>query len=108
MTKQPQRRRPLPEPGLLNGREAAARLGVSDRTLFKLVDLGYLHPIFLGSSWRRFRAEDVEELIRGSVLRSENVIAEPFPRRPLVGAARRSREARLARESREGGEEPAS
>jgi hypothetical protein len=75
--------------------------------LAKLCELGYLRPVFLGGTWRRFRAEDVEEVIRGTALRAEIVIADPRARRPLTGAALVQHQRRLAREAAEAGEAPA-
>lgn len=50
-----------PEP-LLRVRDVAARLAVSEPTVWRLVRVGELEPVRVGHS-TRFRREDVEELI---------------------------------------------
>ena len=54
------------EPRLLRASEVAALLGVSPERVRELVSAGDLPSVRLGGSgWHRFRAEDVERLIRG-------------------------------------------
>lgn len=53
-------------PRLLAAKEVAAVLGVSPARVRELVAGGYLKSVRLGGSgYHRFRAEDVEALMRG-------------------------------------------
>jgi len=54
------------ESGLLNQRQAAERLGVSRRTLGRLVESGTVRPIRIAGLGRpRFRRDEIERLIAG-------------------------------------------
>jgi excisionase family DNA binding protein len=49
---------------LLGVREAARRLGVHENTLRRWEQAGLIHAVKLPTGVRRFRAEDVEKLVR--------------------------------------------
>lgn len=52
------------EPALLTRKMAAKRLSISTRTLDRMANAGFIERVFLGTVVR-FRAEDVEAIVRG-------------------------------------------
>lgn len=55
----------MERPALLNQREAAAILGISPRSMLRLLAAGSLEPVWIAGLGRpRYRRADVEALVR--------------------------------------------
>lgn len=68
---------------LLSLTQAAQQLGVSERTVYRLMESGELHPFKMGKFWK-FDQSDIDEYISRQRQTSARRREETKPRLPIV------------------------